>query len=110
MFGAGFGHEGDQCTFETLARRFDIRDAAVMRIATIVHDLDFKDGKFGAPEAATLGLAIEGLQLASMDDGVLLDQGMMLFEALFRSFSQSTPPSRPRSVVPQRVKAARRSK
>jgi predicted nucleotidyltransferase len=67
MFGAGFGHEGDRCTFETLAARFGIRDAAVARIAEIVHDLDLKDGKFGAPEAATLGIAIEGLQLSSMD-------------------------------------------
>jgi len=61
MFGAGFGHEGDRCTFETLASRFGISDAAVARIAEIVHDLDLKDGKFGAPESATLGIAIDGL-------------------------------------------------
>jgi hypothetical protein len=50
MFGAGFGHQGDRCTFEALQARFDIRDAAVTRLATIVHDLDLKDGKFGAPK------------------------------------------------------------
>jgi hypothetical protein len=99
MFGAGFGHEGDRCTFEALAVRFGIRDAAVARIAEIVHDLDLKDGKFGAAEAVTIGIAIDGLQLSSMDDGLLLDQGMILFEALYRSFGQSTRPSRPRSVV-----------
>ena len=110
MFGAGFGHEGDRCTFETLAARFDIRDAAVARIAEIVHDLDLKDGKFGAPEAATLGIAIDGLQLSSMDDGVLLDQGMTLFEALYRSFGQSSRPSRPRAVVTPKSKGTRRKK
>jgi hypothetical protein len=99
MFGAGFGHQGDRCTFETLAARFGIRDGAVARIAEIVHDLDLKDGKFGAAEAATLGIAIEGLQLSLTDDGMLLDQGMTLFEALYRSFGQSIRPSRPRSVV-----------
>ena len=104
MFGGGFGHEGDRCTFEALAARFGIRDAAVARIAEIVHDLDLKDGKFGAAEAATLGIAIDGLQLSSMDDGLLLAQGMTLFEALYRSFSQSTGPSRPRSVVTRRHK------
>ena len=46
------------------------RDPAVARIAEIVHDLDLKDGKFGAPEAATLGIAIDGLQLSSIDDGI----------------------------------------
>jgi len=107
MFGAGFGHEGDHCTFETLAAHFDIRDPAVTRIAEIVHDLDFKDGKFGAPEAPTLGIAIDGLQLSSMDDGVLLDQGITLFEALYRSFGKTTHPSRPRSVVTRTKKATR---
>ena len=108
MFGAGFGHEGDRCTFETLAARFGIGDPAVARIGEIVHDLDLKDGKFGAPEAATLGIAIDGLQLSSMDDGVLLDQGITLFEALYRSFGQSLRPSRPRPVVTKKSKASRR--
>jgi hypothetical protein len=98
MFGAGFGHEGDRCTFETLTTRFGITDPAVARIAEIVHDLDLKDGKFGA-EAATLGSAIDGLQLSSMDDNILLDHGITLFEALYRSFAQSMRPSRPRSVA-----------
>jgi hypothetical protein len=107
MFGAGFGHEGERCTFETLVARFGIRDGAVARIAEIVHDLDLKDGKFGAPEAATLGVAIDGLQLSSMDDGMLLDRGMTLFEALYRSFSRSTPPSRARSGVIGKPKGRR---
>jgi hypothetical protein len=107
MFGAGFGHEGDRCTFETLTTRFGITDPAVARIAEIVHDLDLKDGKFGA-EAATLGIAIDGLRLSSMDDSVLLDQGMTLFEALYRSFVQSIRPSRPRPVVTRKHKGRRR--
>lgn len=108
MFGAGFGHEGDHCTFETLAERFDIRDAAVTRIAEIVHDLDLKDGKFGAPEAATVGIAIDGMQLSSTDDSVLLEQGRTLFEALYRSFGQSIRPARPRGVVTPKSKGTRK--
>jgi hypothetical protein len=104
MFGGGFGHEGDRCTFETLTSRFGVRDAAVARISEIVHDLDFKDGKFGAPESATLGMAIDGLQLSSADDNVLLEQGMTLFEAFYRSFAQSIQRPRPRSVVTRKPK------
>ena len=107
MFGAGFGHQGDRCTFETLTTRFGIIDPAVARIAEIVHDLDLKDGKFGAAEAATLGIAIDGLQLSSMDDSMLLDQGMILFEALYRSFGQSIRRSRPRSVAARKHKGSR---
>jgi hypothetical protein len=108
IFGAGFGHEGDRCTFETLTARSGVTDPAVVRLAEIVHDLDLKDGKFGAPEAATLGIAIDGLQLSSTDDSVLLDQGMTLFEALYRGFGQSIRPSRPRSVVTGTPKGSRR--
>ena len=93
--------------FETLAARFDIRDRAVLRIAEIVHDLDLKDGKFGAPEAATVGIAIDGMQLSSMDDNVLLEQGMTLFEALYRSFGQSIRPSRPRAVATSKSQRTR---
>jgi hypothetical protein len=103
MFGGGFGHKGDRCTFETLAAHFGIADPAVSRIAEIVHDLDLKDDKFRPSEAATLGIAIDGLRLSHQDDHVLLDHGMTLFEALYRSFAQVSTqinkPPRPRVVV-----------
>jgi hypothetical protein len=108
MFGAGFGHEQDRCTFETLTSCFRITDPAVARIAEIVHDLDLKDRKFGASEAATIGLAIDGLQLSCTDDSTLLEQGITLFEALFRSFSRTMRQSRPRSVVAGKHKSRSR--
>ena len=108
MFGAGFGHQGDRCTFETLREQFDIQEPAVTRLAEIVHDLDLKDGKFGAPEALTLGTTIDGLQLSCADDAVLLDHGMLVFEALYRSFAQAARPSRPRPVVGSKRRPSRR--
>ena len=68
MFGAGFGHQGDHCTFETLQARFGISDPAVTKLSEIVHDLDLKDRKFGSPEATTVGATIDGLQLSCADD------------------------------------------
>ena len=84
MSGVELSHEGPHCTFETLCERFGIRDAAVGRIAAIVHDLDLKDDRFGAPEAPTIGGVIQGLQLANASDETLLAHGMALFEALYR--------------------------
>jgi len=48
--GGGFGHRGDDCTFETLCKEFQIRDPKVHAIAQIVHDADLEDEKFGRTE------------------------------------------------------------
>jgi hypothetical protein len=80
-----FSHHDGGCTYETLCDRFGIRDDAVSRIAAIVHDLDLKDDRFRAPETPTIGAVIQGLQLAHATDEVLLEHGMHLFEALYRS-------------------------
>ena len=108
MYGTGFGHEGDRCTFETLVERFGINDRAVARLSEVVHDLDLKDGKYGAPETVTIGAAIDGLQLSCGDDHLLLDQGIILFEAMYRSFSQQGRPPRPRPVAKAHRRSSRR--
>jgi hypothetical protein len=99
MFGVEFSHESERCTFETLCARFGINDAAVARVAEIVHDLDLKDGRFGAAEAAAIASVIDGLQLAHADDDALLAQGMALFDALHRGFAQSMRKAGPRVVA-----------
>lgn len=99
MFDVEFSHRGDACTFETLCAVFKIDEPAVRRLAAIVHDLDLKDNKFAAPEAVTVGAAIEGLQLAHADDDVLLAQGMSLFDALYRAFDRAARRSGPRQVA-----------
>jgi hypothetical protein len=108
MYGTGFGHEGDRCTFETLVAKFGIHDRAVTRLSEVVHNLDLKDGKFAAPEAVTLGAAIDGLQMSCADDHQLLDQGVILFEAMYRSFSQQAGPPRPRPVAKVKRTSGRR--
>jgi hypothetical protein len=99
MFGVDFSHQGDGCTFETLCSVFGISEPAISRIAAIVHDLDLKDARFGAPEAGTVGAMIEGLQLAYADDDALLAQGMTLFDSLYRSFEQSVRSAGPRPLA-----------
>jgi hypothetical protein len=115
MFGVEFSHQGDGCTFETLCSVFGIAGPALSRIAAIVHDLDLKDGRFGAPECSTVGAMIEGLQLADQNDEALLEQGMTLFDSLYRSFEQSSRATGPRVTArPKRpaisVSRARRRK
>lgn len=109
MFGVEFTHRGEQCTFEMLCDVFGIHDSAVLRLAGIVHDLDLKDGRFGAPEAPAIGAAIDGLQLQYADDAALLAQGMVLFESLYRAFEQAVRRVGPRPVARSRT-AARTAK
>ena len=102
MFGVEFSHQGDGCTFETLCSVFGIGGPALARIAAIVHDLDLKDGRFSAPECSTVGAMIAGLQLAHQSDELLLEQGMTLFDSLYRAFEHSSRPTGPRVAASRR--------
>ncbi len=105
MFGVEFTHRGEWCTFEMLVHTFAISDSAVERLAAIVHDLDLKDGKCGAPEAGTVGAIVEGLQALHSEDHVLLDNGVTMFEALYRAFERAARRAGPRPVAGRRGKS-----
>lgn len=107
MFGVEFGHQGDACTFEVLARRFAIADPAVLRIGRVVHDLDLRDGRFGEPETTGIGLLVDGLRHAHPDDRELLERGIALFDSLARAVAGRAPD--PAGARPRR-RAARRTR
>jgi hypothetical protein len=94
MYVGDFSHQGSLCTFEILARRFDLTDPAVVRIGQIVHDLDTKESKYAPVEAPAVGRMIEGLQRLHADDHTLLQHGMAMFDALASSFSATAPTKR----------------
>jgi hypothetical protein len=83
---AGFKHEGDRCTFEVLQERFGIRELAVTRIAEVVHDIDLKEDCYKSPHTATVAHLVEGLRASIPDDAKLIEQGIVMFEALYQSF------------------------
>jgi len=85
MFGGDFTHEGDGCTFETLVRRFAIRDQNVAWLAKIIHQVDLKDDRDPVAEAPAVHAMVEGLRRSYSEDSELLEQGIIFFEALYRS-------------------------
>jgi hypothetical protein len=91
-----FGHHGPHCTFETLMTRFAVRDAGVTALARVVHDLDLKEARFGMPECAAVGRIVDGLRATYQDDTELLEQGIRMMEALYRSFASDGKPTRSR--------------
>lgn len=81
----GFGHRGEDCTFETLCKQFAIRDARVRRIAEIIHDADLGDEKFARPEGQGLDRVLNGWARQELPDDQLLQRGMELIEGLYES-------------------------
>jgi len=86
MFHAeGFGHRGDDCTFETLQKDFRIRDAKVKVMAEIIHDADISDEKFGRKEGVGIDQVLKGWARQGIPDAELLERGMRLMEGLYHS-------------------------
>jgi hypothetical protein len=80
-----FTHHGDDCTFETLVKRFGISDAAVRKIAEMVHDADLEDGKYGRCECVGLHQVLKGWALLAATDDEILVRGGEALDALYAS-------------------------
>ncbi len=83
----GFGHRGDDCTFETLTKEFRIPDRRVKIISEIIHDADLADQKFGRKEGYGIDEVLKGWARQGISDQDLLDRGMQLIEGLYHSLS-----------------------
>ena len=89
MSGGEFTHEGEDCTFETMVRRFGLgEDTGLQAIARIVHDVDLKDSKFNRLEAAGFAVVIDGLVEAYPDDRERLDRCGAVFEGLYALYGK----------------------
>lgn len=85
MFDGGFGHRGEDCTFETLTKAFRIADRRVAVMGEIVHDADLFDEKFGRKEGFGIDEVMKGWAQPMVSDAELLEHGMQLAEGLYQS-------------------------
>ena len=85
----GFGHDEDRCTFETICRRFGIKDKAVLVIAEAIHDADLEDERFGRSEGVTINTILGGWDRQGLSDEELLKRGTELMEGLYLSLSRA---------------------
>lgn len=84
MVDVEFGHHGEDCTFETIVKRFSINDRAVRELAAIIHDADLGDEKFGRVEGAGLLAVLRGWARMGLNDEEILKRGFDCFDALRR--------------------------
>lgn len=81
----GFTHEGENCTFETLCKSFNLRGRRVRALSEIIHDADLNDDKFGRAEGVGLDRVLTGWAELDIPDEELLRRGMELIEGLYQS-------------------------
>ena len=80
--GVDLSHHGDDCSFETILRRYHLDDPVLWDLARIVHEADLSDGQFDAPEAPGLDVLVRGLSMV-VDDARLIELTAALFNGLY---------------------------
>ncbi len=86
--GVRLSHHGEDCSFETFLKEYDLKDPMLHEIAEIVHDADLMDEKYGRPESEGLDAIVRGMELALPDDGTLTRHTDALYEGLYAYLSR----------------------
>ena len=90
--GVEFSHEGERCSFDTMLRIYDIKDAGLARLAAIVRGADTGRPELTPQSAGLLAVSL-GLSANFADDHEMLAHGMVVYDALYtwcRSDRKST--------------------
>ncbi len=82
MLEADFSHQGDDCTFETLVKRFRIQDKMVGKMSEMIHDADLDDEKFERAECIGIDRVLKGWAREGISDQEILRRGFQCFDAL----------------------------
>lgn len=88
MYHGDFSHQGDNCTFETILKCFNIKDEILKTIAEIVHNIDLNDEKFSRNEAKGIDCILRGLMERFKNDNELLEKGYEVFESLYAELNK----------------------
>src|SRR5207248_2495753 len=86
MYEAEYTHAGEDCTFQTLLRRFGLRDRALQAMGEVVHDIDCKDDRFNHPETAGVAGLIRGIVQAHETDRARIERGTAALDDLYEFF------------------------
>jgi hypothetical protein len=83
VVGARLSHRGEDCSFETFLKEYELEDQVLHEIAEIVHDADLMDEKYARPESEGLDAIVRGMQLSLPDDHALIGHTDVLYEGLY---------------------------
>jgi rhodanese-related sulfurtransferase len=80
--GVEFTHEGELCSFDAFLRKFNLKEPALDRLATIVRGADTSRLDL-APQAPGLLAISQGLSRIYPNDLEMLEHGMVMYDALY---------------------------
>ena len=81
--GAPVSHRGAMCSFDALLSGFDLKDAALDLLATIVRGADTDRLDLAPQSAGLLALSLGLSRLHAQDDHAMLEAAMPLYDALY---------------------------
>lgn len=76
------GHDGPECSFDAIIKKYHLADHALQRLAIIVRGADTA-AKELAPESAGLEAIAEGFRLVYRNDHELLEREWSVYDALY---------------------------
>jgi hypothetical protein len=77
-----FLHDGESCSFDAFLKHYGLNDPALQHLATIVRGADTARLDL-APQAAGLLAISLGLSANFQDDHAMLEQGVVVYDALY---------------------------
>jgi hypothetical protein len=80
--GVEFTHDGELCSFDAFLRKFNLKEPALDRLATIVRGADTGRPEL-APQAPGLLAISQGLSRIYPNDLEMLEHGMVMYDALY---------------------------
>ena len=81
--GVELGHHDGRCSFESIILKYDLKDAALLRMAKIVHAADVAADIDGDPIARGLEAIASGYSLRYPDDRENLEHQFAVYDALY---------------------------
>ncbi len=83
------GHNGPECSFDAIIKKYQLTDRALQRLALIVRGAD-TSAKDLTPESRGLDAIAEGFRLVYRNDHELLDRELAVYDALYAYCQQTT--------------------
>ena len=81
--GVELGHHEGRCSFESIILKYDLRDAALLRLAKIVHAADVAEDIHTDPIAPGLEAIASGYSLRFPEDRENLQRQFEVYDALY---------------------------
>lgn len=84
------GHNGPECSFDAIMKKYNLTDRALQRLALIVRGAD-TDAKDLTPESRGLEAIAEGFRLVYQNDHELLERELSVYDALYAYCQEMVP-------------------